>query len=60
MTRMNNGPSNPWLESVSKGLEAGRIASRDLFTKHTELMIEHEDQVYRLRITGNGKLILTK
>lgn len=57
---MDSSPSDPWIASISKGLDAGRIASKDLFTQHTELVIEHEEQVYRLRITGNGKLILTK
>jgi hemin uptake protein HemP len=57
---MDANPVNPWLESLSRGLEAGRVASRDLFTKHTELVIEHGDQIYRLRITDTGKLILTK
>jgi len=34
--------------------------SRDLFKEHTEIVIEHNGDEYRLRITSNGKLILTK
>jgi len=33
---------------------------RTLLGEHRELRLEHEGQVYRLRITANGKLILTK
>ena len=36
------------------------INSATLFKSEKELMIEHNDEMYRLRITGNGKLILTK
>lgn len=36
-----------------------RIASRDLFEGGKELVIAHEGRDYRLRITQNGKLILT-
>jgi hemin uptake protein HemP len=31
-----------------------------LFGGHKEIQIRHGDQVYRLRITSNGKLILNK
>ncbi|MCU0967229.1 MAG: hemin uptake protein HemP [Rubrivivax sp.] len=37
-----------------------RIASRDLFAGGREVEIEHQSQVYRLRCTSLGKLILTK
>jgi hemin uptake protein HemP len=33
---------------------------RDLLGDQRELKLEHEGQIYRLRITANGKLILTK
>jgi hemin uptake protein HemP len=38
----------------------GVIESDDLFADRNEVEIHHEDQVYRLRITKNGKLILNK
>jgi len=43
--------------NVSRSQE---IESRDLFAERKEVKIRHEGQVYRLRITKNGKLILNK
>ena len=37
----------------------GRIHSRDLLGERRELIIEHQGREYRLRLTQNGKLILT-
>lgn len=36
-----------------------RVSSRQLLGVHGELIIEHQGREYRLRITQNGKLILT-
>jgi hemin uptake protein HemP len=36
-----------------------RIASRDLLQGRSELIIEHQNREYRLRLTQSGKLILT-
>lgn len=36
------------------------INSEKLFGQAKELTIEHKQDVYRLRLTGNDKLILTK
>jgi hemin uptake protein HemP len=36
-----------------------RISSRELLGPQGELFIEHQGREYRLRITQNGKLILT-
>lgn len=36
------------------------IDSRALFGAAQELLIQHDTQTYRLRITSQGKLILTK
>lgn len=36
------------------------IKSSILLGQQKDLIIEHNDELYRLRITGNGKLILTK
>lgn len=36
------------------------IPSDWLFTKKDELLIAHQGELYRLRRTRNGKLILTK
>ena len=48
------------LPKICRDIESGRVASNELFAQNRELIIEHEGQEYRLRVTGNGKLILTK
>lgn len=43
--------------------EAGsrpRLSTSELFAGGSEIVIEHNNEDYRLRITSNGKLILTK
>jgi hemin uptake protein HemP len=37
-----------------------KIDSRDLFIGTREVIIHHGSDVYRLRLTGQNKLILTK
>ncbi|EGP08432.1 hypothetical protein CSIRO_2160 [Bradyrhizobiaceae bacterium SG-6C] len=37
-----------------------RIQSRDLFVSSREIIIAHGDETYRLRLTAQNKLILTK
>lgn len=37
-----------------------RVLSADLLKDARELIIEHAGQEYRLRVTAQGKLILTK
>lgn len=37
-----------------------RLKSQDLFRGTHELIIEHQGQEYRLRLTRNDKLILNK
>lgn len=37
-----------------------RLLSKDLFTSGNEVIIEHEGEEYHLRLTRQGKLILTK
>ncbi len=39
---------------------ANRIASQDLFADGREITIAHGDELYRLRLTAQNKLILTK
>ena len=38
----------------------GTLRSSDLFRHGKELTILHDGAEYKLRLTGNGKLILTK
>ena len=40
--------------------ERRRVGSNELFGKQNEIVIEHNNEEYRLRITSNDKLILTK
>lgn len=42
------------------GGELPRLSSRTLFRSAREIIIEHDGADYRLRLTTNGKLILTK
>ena len=49
---------NPHPADGREGLES--IESADLFGGRNELIIEHNGECYRLRITSNGKLILTQ
>jgi hemin uptake protein HemP len=41
-------------------LADNRINSRDLFSATREILILHGDETYRLRLTAQNKLILTK
>lgn len=41
-------------------VDGNRIDSRNLFAASRELMIIHGDETYRLRLTAQNKLILTK
>ena len=40
--------------------QARRVDSSSLLGPRGEVLIHHRDQVYRLRVTAQGKLILTK
>lgn len=37
-----------------------RIQIKDLMGSESEILLVHQGQIYRLRITRSGKLILTK
>jgi hemin uptake protein HemP len=50
-------PAKP-LRSIP--VDSHRIDSRDLFVGTRELTIAHGDDRYRLRLTSQNKLILTK
>ena len=52
----NNHSSNDWLSA----LRENRISSNMLLSGKKELTIIHNEEEYKLRLTGNGKLILTK
>jgi hemin uptake protein HemP len=52
----------PIREKTSGGAPKGEraMSSTELFGGRREVLIDHEGQVYRLRITRNGKLIMNK
>ena len=41
-------------------MNGSRIDSRELFTTEREIIIAHRGENYRLRLTSQNKLILTK
>ncbi|WP_428131888.1 hemin uptake protein HemP [Bradyrhizobium sp.] len=41
-------------------MSGNRIESRDLFATEREIIIMHGEDSYRLRLTSQNKLILTK
>jgi hemin uptake protein HemP len=58
--------ADPSLENVTDSNpspvlpEAPRVTSQELLKGGRELLIEHAGQIYRLRLTRHGKLILNK
>ena len=60
-TRLNFASQRPNVASVSAMTEGKpRIESNKLFQGKSEIIIVHQNEEYNLRITRNGKLILTK
>lgn len=59
---MNRPIREPWpaWPASHAGAPRKRLVSGDLFGDAQEILIEHAGQEYRLRITRQGKLILTK
>ncbi len=55
-----DGKSRTTLIERSVPLADNRINSRDLFAATREILIAHGDETYRLRLTAQNKLILTK
>jgi hemin uptake protein HemP len=41
-------------------MNGNRIDSRELFSTEREIIIAHGGDIYRLRLTSQNKLILTK
>jgi hemin uptake protein HemP len=41
-------------------MRENRVESRDLFVATKDILIQHGEDTYRLRLTGQNKLILTK
>jgi hemin uptake protein HemP len=51
---------NPSAATRSVSVRGNRIDSRELFSSEREIIIAHGDDNYRLRLTSQNKLILTK
>ena len=56
------GPAKSADSSATRSVvvDGNRIESRDLFTADREIIIAHGEDTYRLRLTSQNKLILTK
>ncbi len=57
MTRETLQATRP---SAPQTLSPSRLTVRDLMKGAREVLLEHNQQDYRLRITSKGRLILTK
>jgi len=57
-TSVEPGLAAPASLSPSTGVPV--LRSEALFGEHRELLIQHAQDTYRLRVTAQGKLILTK
>lgn len=51
---------NPSAANRMLMMQGNRIDSRELFAATREIIIAHGDDSYRLRLTSQNKLILTK
>jgi hemin uptake protein HemP len=50
----------PAAAARSVAVSGNRLDSRDLFATEREIIIAHGEENYRLRLTSQNKLILTK
>lgn len=55
---MHAGTTSAAVRSLT--VTGNRIDSHDLFSNDREIIIEHGAEAYRLRLTSQNKLILTK
>ncbi|WP_354222862.1 hemin uptake protein HemP [Bradyrhizobium sp. F1.4.3] len=51
---------NPSATTRTLMMRGNRIDSRELFAAEREIIIAHGEESYRLRLTSQNKLILTK
>jgi len=59
MAERTGGPRSGASEHRSQATPPGRTTSDELLRGRGELIIVHAGREYRLRVTQNGKLILT-
>jgi hemin uptake protein HemP len=55
-----DGPSASVQESSAKVATNGKLSSAKLFGNSNEVIIQHQEETYVLRLTKQNKLILTK
>jgi hemin uptake protein HemP len=57
-----SGPTEPSITASDRriSINGNRVDSRELFRSTREIIIEHRGEIYRLRLTAQNKLILTK
>jgi hemin uptake protein HemP len=55
-----NAPSENTTSDRRVSIVSGEIDSRELFQGEREIRIRHGADIYRLRLTGLNRLILTK
>ena len=60
MTGAGTHAETPSATARSVVVNGNRIDSRELFSNEREITIAHGDETYRLRLTSQNKLILTK
>jgi hemin uptake protein HemP len=60
--RSSNSEATPSVAGAKRQvlLTDNRMDSRDLFAGNREITIGHGEEIYRLRLTAQNKLILTK
>lgn len=58
-TRKGANAGSGTAERAAGGDRLPRVRSRELLRDGEQLIIEHAGREYRLRVTSNGKLILT-
>jgi hemin uptake protein HemP len=57
---MTSQPVAPQKSNAPQSVAPREVRLEDLLRGDRELLIRHGEQVYRLRITRNGRLLLTK
>lgn len=58
--RPRSGGVPPAVITSGRGVPPPGYSAEALFAGASEIWIRHEQDIYRLRMTRNGKLILTK
>jgi hemin uptake protein HemP len=60
MRTMNRTPTAQTTPPPTPALLPDQVDTRDLFRDRQVVQIKHAGELYQLRLTKNGKLILTK